>query len=69
MSDTIPKIRVGDKVRIMQTDKMVRLGYANKTFQVHDIKPGKVAFGWLDDDGKPVHVKFNCLMKVGHDCS
>jgi hypothetical protein len=34
MSDTIPTFRLGQAVRIMQTDRMVALDLANKTGRV-----------------------------------
>jgi hypothetical protein len=73
MSDQIPVFRVGDRVRVMQTEQMQRLGYANVAGEVIEVifpKPHEINIGdvvvRLDDPDFKRTVLFHrdCLQKA-----
>lgn len=61
MSGSVPKFRIGDRVRIMQTDQMVHLGYANQ----RGLIIAKVLDGFARielSSNNVVNVPLSCLM-------
>lgn len=64
----IPTIKVGDRVRVMQTDAMVMFGHANKQFvvkRVVPVEPCKCCLIGNTDDGEAMVVMDHSVMKMG----
>jgi hypothetical protein len=64
LSDHLPDIRLGSRVRIMQTDDMVRRGIANLRGDVISIDRDRGAVALVKVDGRkyPLAVSFAALM-------
>jgi len=67
MSDTIPKFKIGDSVRIMQTTDMVDKGMANKHGVIIDLREASPSINAMAQveliGGKKVAVPQSSLMR------